>query len=56
MVRKLLQLLPERKFWRLFVAAQSRRPEYLKPGDAMTATIRSADGRLDLGEQRITVA
>jgi len=56
MVRRILQLLPERKFWELFVSSQRRRPEYLKPGDAITATIRSADGRLDLGEQRITVA
>jgi 2-keto-4-pentenoate hydratase/2-oxohepta-3-ene-1,7-dioic acid hydratase in catechol pathway len=55
-VRRLVQLLPERTFWRLFVNSQSRRPEYLKPGDAMTATIHSADGRLDLGEQRITIA
>jgi 2-keto-4-pentenoate hydratase/2-oxohepta-3-ene-1,7-dioic acid hydratase in catechol pathway len=56
MVRRILQLLPERKFWELFVSSQRRRPEYLKSGDAMTATIRSADGWLDLGEQRITVA
>ena len=56
MVRRILQLLPERKFWELFVSSQRRRPEYLKPGDRMRATIRSADGRLDLGEQRITVA
>ncbi len=55
-VRRLVQLLPEQTFWRLFVKSQSRRPEYLKPGDGMTATIRSADGRLDLGEQRISVA
>ena len=55
-VRRLIQLLPDRTFWRLFVKSQRRRPEYLKPGDIMTATIRSADGRLDLGEQRITVA
>ena len=56
MVRRIFQLLPERKFWELFVSSQRRRPEYLKPGDIMTATIRSADGRLDLGEQRVTVA
>ena len=56
MIRRILQLLPERQFWELFVSSQRRRPEYLKPGDSMTATIRSADGRLDLGEQRITVA
>ena len=56
MIRRVLQLLPERKFWELFVSSQRRRPEYLKPGDSVAATIRSVDGRLDLGEQRITVA
>jgi len=55
MVRRLLQLLPERKFWNLFVAAQSRRPEYLQPGDRVTATIHSPDGTLDLGKQVTTV-
>ncbi len=55
-VRRLVQLLPERTFWRLFLKSQSRRPEYLRAGDNITATIRSADGRLDFGEQRITVA
>ena len=56
MVRRILQLLPERRFWKLFVSSQLRRPNYLQPGDTMTATIRSDDGRLDLGEQTITVA
>jgi 2-keto-4-pentenoate hydratase/2-oxohepta-3-ene-1,7-dioic acid hydratase in catechol pathway len=56
MVRRILQLLPERRFWKLFVSSQRQRPNYLQPGDTMTATIRSADGRLDLGEQTITVA
>jgi 2-keto-4-pentenoate hydratase/2-oxohepta-3-ene-1,7-dioic acid hydratase in catechol pathway len=56
MVRRIFQLLPERKFWELFVSSQRRRPEYLEPGDSMTATIRGADARFDLGEQRITVA
>ena len=55
-IRRLIQLLPEHTFWRLFVRSQSRRPEYLKPGDRISATIRSADRRLDLGEQRMTVA
>ena len=56
MVRRVLQLLPEPQFWKLFIASQCRRPEYLKSGDTITATIRSADGRLGLGEQKITVA
>jgi 2-keto-4-pentenoate hydratase/2-oxohepta-3-ene-1,7-dioic acid hydratase in catechol pathway len=55
MIRRVLQLLPERRFWELFISSQRRRPDYLKPGDTITATIRSADGRLDFGEQTITV-
>jgi 2-keto-4-pentenoate hydratase/2-oxohepta-3-ene-1,7-dioic acid hydratase in catechol pathway len=50
-VRRLLGLLPERRFWALFLSSQSRRPEYLKRGDVMRATIRGADARIDLGEQ-----
>ncbi len=56
MIRRILQLLPERRVWELFISSQRRRPDYLKPGDTITATIRSADGRLDLGEQTTTVA
>jgi 2-keto-4-pentenoate hydratase/2-oxohepta-3-ene-1,7-dioic acid hydratase in catechol pathway len=56
MIRRVLQLLPERWFWKLFVSSQLRRPQYLKPGDTMSATIRSADGRLDLGEQVTKIA
>jgi 2-keto-4-pentenoate hydratase/2-oxohepta-3-ene-1,7-dioic acid hydratase in catechol pathway len=56
-IRKLMQLvLPERKFWATFRKVQSRRPQYLKPGDVMTATIASADRVIDLGEQRVRVA
>ncbi len=50
-VRRLLGLLPERRFWSLFLSSQRRRPEYLTSGDIMKATIREADGRIDLGEQ-----
>jgi len=56
MIRHVLQLLPERRFCKLFVSSQLRRPQYLKPGDTMSATIRSADGRLDLGEQVTKIA
>ena len=55
-VRRIVQLLPERQFWKLFLKSQSRRPQYLQPGDRINATIRSADGRVDLGEQVIRVA
>ena len=54
-VRRIVQLLPERQFWRLFLKAQRRRPQYLRPGDAVSARIFSADGRLDLGEQTTAV-
>ena len=54
-VRRLMQLLPERVLWKVFVKAQQKRPAYLHPGDRMTLTIRSTDGRLDLGEQQTIV-
>jgi 2-keto-4-pentenoate hydratase/2-oxohepta-3-ene-1,7-dioic acid hydratase in catechol pathway len=50
-VRRLLQVLPERVLWKLFLNGQARRPQYLKPGDRITARIRSRDGAVDLGEQ-----
>ena len=57
LLRKVMQLvLPERKFWATFRKVQAKRPQYLKPGDLMTATIASADRVIDLGEQRVRVA
>jgi 2-keto-4-pentenoate hydratase/2-oxohepta-3-ene-1,7-dioic acid hydratase in catechol pathway len=50
-IRRIAQLLPERQFWKLFLEAQSRRSQYLQPGDRINATIRSPDGGIDLGEQ-----
>lgn len=50
-LRRLLQLLPERRFWKLFLKSQGRRPNYLNPGDQINARIWSRDGALDLGEQ-----
>ncbi|TPQ31027.1 fumarylacetoacetate hydrolase [Bradyrhizobium guangdongense] len=50
-LRKLIQLLPERTLWQLFFKAQARRPQYLKPGDRISARIASRDGTIDLGEQ-----
>jgi len=54
-LRRLMQLLPERVLWKAFVKAQQKRATYLKSGDRMTLTIRSSDGRLDLGEQQTLV-
>lgn len=47
-------LLPEDKLWAAFVKLNQRKP-YLKPGDVVTASIRNADGTLDLGAQRTTI-
>jgi 2-keto-4-pentenoate hydratase/2-oxohepta-3-ene-1,7-dioic acid hydratase in catechol pathway len=50
--QKIGALLPEARKWALFLKAQARRTQYLKPGDRVEATIRSEDGNIDLGTQR----
>jgi 2-keto-4-pentenoate hydratase/2-oxohepta-3-ene-1,7-dioic acid hydratase in catechol pathway len=50
--QRIAQLLPERKRWQLFSKIQAKRTQYLRPGDLVEATIRSDDGRIDLGLQR----
>jgi 2-keto-4-pentenoate hydratase/2-oxohepta-3-ene-1,7-dioic acid hydratase in catechol pathway len=52
---QLAGLLPAATRWRLFFKRQAANPRYLRDGDVITATISSADGRLDLGTQRNTV-
>jgi len=54
-IRRLIQLLPERQLWKLFSKSQSRRPQYLKPGDRISARIWSHDGKIDLGEQNTEI-
>ncbi|HVU01841.1 MAG TPA: fumarylacetoacetate hydrolase family protein [Polyangiaceae bacterium] len=50
-LRSLAELLPESAKWRMFVEGQAKNPRYLKPGDRIESTIRSPDGRVDLGVQ-----
>jgi 2,4-diketo-3-deoxy-L-fuconate hydrolase len=50
-IQRVLGLLPEGKKWQLFVTNQAKSSAYLKPGDIVTASIRTADGALDLGTQ-----
>jgi 2-keto-4-pentenoate hydratase/2-oxohepta-3-ene-1,7-dioic acid hydratase in catechol pathway len=50
-LRALAEFLPESAKWRMFVEGQARNPRYLKPGDRIHSTIRTADGRIDLGAQ-----
>ena len=55
LVRRLATaLLPEDVMWRLFVRRNLDGP-FLRPGDTVTSTIRTADGALDLGEQRTPI-
>jgi 2-keto-4-pentenoate hydratase/2-oxohepta-3-ene-1,7-dioic acid hydratase in catechol pathway len=50
--QRVAQLLPEKTRWAIFFRLQSKRPQYLKPGDLVEARIRAVDGSIDLGVQR----
>lgn len=50
------KLLPEAVKWKIFFDKQQRNPRYLQPGETVTATIRTSDGRIDLGAQHCRVA
>ncbi|MFJ2645619.1 fumarylacetoacetate hydrolase family protein [Streptomyces sp. NPDC087420] len=54
-VEKIGALLPPAMKWKAFFKSQARNPRYLNEGDLITATIATANGRLDLGEQRTSV-
>jgi len=54
-VQRVLGLLPEDRKWQLFITNQAKRSAYLRNGDIVTASIRTADGALDLGTQESTV-
>ncbi|HJV02188.1 MAG TPA: fumarylacetoacetate hydrolase family protein [Burkholderiaceae bacterium] len=45
-------LLSEQGKWRMFIDKGLSNPAYLQPEDVMTATIRTDDGAIDLGQQR----
>jgi 2-keto-4-pentenoate hydratase/2-oxohepta-3-ene-1,7-dioic acid hydratase in catechol pathway len=47
--------LPEAEKWRLFLKMQADRPQYLRAGDVVEASIASRDGSIDLGVQRNVV-
>ena len=51
LVQRIMGLLPDRRRWELFLRSQSRSSAYLSPGDRIEASIRTADGALDLGTQ-----
>jgi len=45
-------VLSETAKWRAFIKKGLSNPAYLQPGDIVTASIRTDDGAIDLGEQR----
>jgi 2,4-diketo-3-deoxy-L-fuconate hydrolase len=49
--QKVATLLREDMKWQAFIEGQRKRTQYLKHGDVVTASIRSRDGKLDLGRQ-----
>lgn len=49
------RLLPEHKRWELFIKNALKDPDYLKDGDRILTSARTADGSIDLGEQHNTV-
>lgn len=54
-VELVAHLLPTSVKWKVFFDKQEKNPKYLNPGNRITATIRTADGALDLGTQQCTV-
>ena len=49
------RLLPDHKRWELFINNALKDPDYLRDGDRIVASARTADGSIDLGEQHNTV-
>jgi 2-keto-4-pentenoate hydratase/2-oxohepta-3-ene-1,7-dioic acid hydratase in catechol pathway len=54
-VEKVGALLPRRLKWQVFVSREERKPDYLRAGDIITASITTPDGAIDLGMQRTMV-
>jgi 2,4-diketo-3-deoxy-L-fuconate hydrolase len=52
MKQKIGALLPEATKWNMFMKVQAQRTQYLKNGDVVRSRIRSACGKINLGEQQ----
>jgi 2-keto-4-pentenoate hydratase/2-oxohepta-3-ene-1,7-dioic acid hydratase in catechol pathway len=48
-------LLPPAIKWKAFFKRQASNPKYLHDGDVIEASVRTDDGAIDLGTQRMTV-
>ncbi len=51
----LKHLVSEPVKWRLFIRKAQSNPAYLQPGDRISASIRTDDGSIDLGEQTTVI-
>jgi 2,4-diketo-3-deoxy-L-fuconate hydrolase len=51
----LKHLMSEAAKWRAFIAKGRSNPAYLRPGDRISAAIRTDDGTIDLGEQTTAI-
>jgi 2-keto-4-pentenoate hydratase/2-oxohepta-3-ene-1,7-dioic acid hydratase in catechol pathway len=49
-------LLPPAIKWKAFFKRQAANPKYLRDGDVIEASVRTDDGAIDLGTQRMTVS
>ena len=52
----LKHLVSDATKWRLFINKGLSNPAYLRPGDRISASIRTDDGAIDLGEQTTAIA
>jgi len=48
-------LLPPKKMGEMMVKSQLKSGQFLKEGDVVRCTLKSSDGSLDCGEQRVTI-
>jgi len=54
-VQKVVSLLPDDLKWKLFFSSQAKNNKYLHDGDVVEASVRTDDGKIDLGAQRNVV-
>jgi 2,4-diketo-3-deoxy-L-fuconate hydrolase len=51
----LKHLMSDARKWRMFIGKGRSNPAYLRPGDRISAAIRTDDGAIDLGEQTTAI-
>jgi hypothetical protein len=51
LAQAIAEFLSQAARFRVFLRGQLKRPQYLQPGQTVTASIRTSDGAIDLGVQ-----